>query len=393
MAMVQKRKTAILQATARIAVREWRRLFGRRESVLFALVLPVILCILFGAMYWRGVVYDIPLVICDQDHSELSRLLTRSLESTRSLRIKAYVHSPQEIRDGFQKGEWQAAVVLPADLEAQVKEARPASVVIYRNQANIIIGNLVYKDVLTVVKTVSAGVLLKKMRAAGMTEERALNVANPIRVDVRSLYNPYYNYAHYLLPGLLTAMLQMSLMMTAALVISAEFKENSIRELAAEAKGRPWAVLFGKALPYVAVGILHAVLLFFVLLPLVKMAAPSSWLPTLGFTFLFVLTCSSLGLMISCLVHDQLTATEIAVFINTPAFLFSGYTFPIWGMPALHSAIARIMPFTYYLSGLMKVYLMNEPPHAIWREALALLAFLLLSGWISIRSLAKMVRG
>lgn len=391
--MAQNSFAAILRSAARVAAREWRRLFGHRDSVLFALVLPCIIFLLFGVMYWRGVVYDIPLAICDQDHSELSRLLTRSLESTRSLRIQAYVHSLDEIRDGFQNGEWQAAVVFPADMEAQVKEARPARVVIYRNQANIVTGNLVYKDVLTVVRTVSAGILLKKLRATGMTEERALNVANPIRLDVRSLHNPHYNYAHYLLPGLLTAMLQMSLMMTAALAISAELKDNSMSKLLAEANYNPWAVLFGKAAPYMAISAVHTVLLFFVLLPLVKMAAPVSWLPTLGFTFLFLLTCASLGMMISCLVHDQLTATEIAVFINTPAFLFSGYTFPIWGMPVLHSAIARMMPFTYYLSGLMKVYLMNESITSVWQEALGLTAFLLVSGWVSVRSLANRMRG
>jgi ABC-2 type transport system permease protein len=391
--MAQESRAALLRATGRVAIREWRRIFSSRELILFVLVLPCLVFMLFGAMYWRGVVYDIPIVICDQDHSELSRLLTRSLESTRSLRLAAYVHSVAEIQEGFQKGEWQAAVVLPPDLEAQVKEAKTAKVVVYRNQANIITGNLVYKDVLTVVKTVSAGILMKKLRAAGMTEERALNIANPIRLDVRSLYNPYYNYAHYLLPGLLTAMLQMSLMMTAALVISVEFKEIGVSRFLAESNFNPWAALFGKAIPYLAIGVVQSLLLFFVLLPLVKMAAPISWLPTLGFTFLFLLTCLSLGIMISCLVHDQLTATEIAVFVNTPAFLFSGYTFPIWGMPALHTLMARVMPFTYYLSGLMKIYLMNEPVQAIWQEALILSAYLLVSVWISFRSLAKMMRG
>ena len=391
--MVQKRKAVILRAAARVAVREWRRLFSRRDMLWLILLLPSLVFLVFGAIYWRGAVSDIPIVICDLDHSELSRLLTRSLESTRSLRITGYVHSVEDIRQGFQRGEWQAAVVMPRDLEARVKTAKPASLVLYRNQGNIIIGNLVYKDALAVIKTVSAGILIKKFRSVGMTDEQALAAANPIRLDVRSLYNPYYNYAQYLLPGLLTAMLQMSWMMSAALVISTEFKENSVSRLWAESAHSPWALLVGKATPYVMIGIVQFVVLFLVVLLLGKTAAPTCWLATLGFTLIFLLTSQSLGLMISCLVHDPMFATEISVFINTPAFLFSGYTFPVWGMPALHTLIARILLFTYYLGGLIKVFVMDQPVWSVWRESLILSGFLLVSAWISIRSLAKTMRG
>ena len=211
--------------------REWRRILTRRSQRFLVLLLPVCLFLTLALIYKNGTVADIPVAICDQDHSELSRLLIRGFESTRSMKITAYVQSVDEIRDGFLRGQWHGAVFLPHDLEKSVKTGQPAVVVVYRNDGNLVIGNSILKEALTVSKTVSAGILIKKLRASGITAKQAMNIAAPIQVDTHFLYNPSYNYARYLTPGLLTAMLQMIAMMSAVLLFSTERREKTMDEL------------------------------------------------------------------------------------------------------------------------------------------------------------------
>ena len=77
--------------------------------------------------------------------------------------------------------------------------------------------------------------------------------------------------------------------------------------------------------------------------------------------------------------HDQQKATEVAIFLVTPAFLFSGLTFPAWAMPAADAWYAQTMPFTPFLTAFMKVYQMNAPLKYIVPEVLHLSAFLFVS--------------
>jgi ABC-2 type transport system permease protein len=79
-----------------------------------------------------------------------------------------------------------------------------------------------------------------------------------------------------------------------------------------------------------------------------------------------------------------MVATEMAVFINTPAFIFSGYTFPLWGMPKFHAAFAQIMPFTHFLTAFIKVYQMGASIDHIGGELLRLSMFVILSLVVSL---------
>ena len=94
------------------------------------------------------------------------------------------------------------------------------------------------------------------------------------------------------------------------------------------------------------------------------------------FTFYFIIVSFFMGFFISCIFRDLFVATEVAVFINTPAFIFSGYTFPLWGMPKFHSIYAQIIPFTHFLNGFLKLYQYNAPVHYLLPEIGILSIFL-----------------
>lgn len=78
-------------------------------------------------------------------------------------------------------------------------------------------------------------------------------------------------------------------------------------------------------------------------------------------------------------------AMEAAVFLTTPAFIFSGYTFPVEAMPAIHQYYAALLPSTHFITGFIKLYQMGAPAQTVSSEALALLGFtiipLLLAGF------------
>ncbi len=365
--------------TLRVARREFRRIAARKSWYLLMVIMPLVVFSLTSYIYRNRVVVDIPIGLCDLDNTELSRTLARSFESTRSLKIADHLLSVADIKDAVRNGSIQGAVYIPAGLESDIKRGKPATIVVYDNRANIIIGNLILKDASTICGTISAGVLMKKLEAGGLSPDQALALANPIRVESHALYNPAYNYANFLSPAVVMVLLQMLIMILAVVVINDEINNGTLVELFAAADGKVSAVLWGKSLAHLSVHSATGIGMLVLLFPLLDIPIHGSLFLAIPFMILFIAASFLPGLAISSLVSSKFLATDVAAFYNSPAFLFSGYTFPLWAMPGLHHAYALLLPFTHFLNGFLKVYQYNAPARYLLPEAGMLSIFVVVS--------------
>ena len=66
-----------------------------RDKVIYstAVTTPLMLTLLFGAIYYQGKVTQVPVVIYDADKSELSRMLINGFKDSERLNIYKYVES------------------------------------------------------------------------------------------------------------------------------------------------------------------------------------------------------------------------------------------------------------------------------------------------------------
>ena len=352
----------------RVARREVRMMMAHPSLPALLIAMPIALSLLFATIYRHQVVTDIPVAVWDGDHSTLSRLIVRSLDATRSIQVVRTVTGMDEAEELMRRGEIQGAVWIPQGLEEDIKRGTPASVVVYKSSFNLIVGNALLKDATAVVRTVSAGIVMRKFRSAGMTEEEALALANPIRLESNNLYNPCYNYESYFVPCLIAAMFQMLVMVAAVVPFGSEREAGTLRDVLRMADGKIGAALAGKALPQM---VLHAATtLFFVgiLFPCFGIPVHGSVPVLMAFMFIGTLASYAVGSFFALLFRSRLMATEAAVFLSTPAVLFSGYTFPLEAMPGIHSFFAQILPFTSFFAGFVKIYQYGAGPGDVGKE-------------------------
>ncbi len=373
--MQTKQKAAFI----RVYHREWQRIAEKKTLYMLMIFLPVTIFILLAAIYQNRVVTDLPIAVWDMDNSDLSRLVIRSYASTRSIKIDRYVYSLDEIKQGFKAGDIQGALYIPADFSKHIKRGQAARLVFYENASNLIIGNLLLKESQTISQTISAGLLLKQMRAKGMSEAQALDKVLPIRIESKALYNPAYNYESFLTPGLLSMLLQLMIMVAGVLICSSEYTHGTINELYHVANSKISAIFWGKALPHLLVHSATVLGFLGLLFPLFGIPFQGSIVAGFVFMELFVMASFFMAMALSTVFHDQFLATEIAVFFNTPAFIFSGYTFPLWAMPGMHRVYAQLLPFTHFLEGFIKIYQMGLPFSQVMPQAAILSLFILIS--------------
>lgn len=367
------------KSTHKIIVREFKRIRERKTLFLLEIIFPVILFFLFSEIYKEEVIREMPIAIYDADNSSLSRTIIQFIDSSPTLKITESLNSIDEVKDEFLKGRIRGAFAFPRNFEKDVKSGQSSSVIVYKNSSNILVGNYILKESASIIKTVSGGALLKKLRSSGLTNEKAMAIVNPIQIETASLYNPTYSYENYLMPGLVTFTLQMMVMLAAVIVISSEYSHHSFNELVNLAGNSAYKILIGKSIPHLLIHFGSITLIIGIIFPLYNITIHGSVFTVFVLMVTFIFASFFLGLLISAIINDQLLATEIAVFINTPAFIFSGFTFPIWGMPFIHTIFAQILPFTHFLTAFLKVYQMGASFSDITNEIMILSLFGIIS--------------
>jgi ABC-2 type transport system permease protein len=367
--------------------REIARIAERPTLYLLAIVLPFIVSIILFVIFKNAVLRDIPVAIYNEDHSELSQLITRYIESTPSMQIVTHVNSLEELKTDFRTGKVSAAFHFPKGMEATIKDGKQSNVEIFMNTMNLIKSNTVMKDGSTIIKTISGGAFLKKLRSKDMMEKQAMDLVNPIQIETKILFNPSYSYQVYLVPALVTFVLHMAVFLASVLLISAEFTEKTFSELLAAANNKISAIIIGKAIPHILIQLFNVIVLFGVFFPLFNITMAGSVITAILFTFFFLIVVFFFGLMLSSLFHDLMFSTELALFLTTPAFIFSGLSYPLRTMPETHSAYAQLMPYTHYIEGFVKIYQMGVPVQYLAPQFIRLSIFIIISITVTILGL------
>jgi ABC-2 type transport system permease protein len=362
-----------------VAKRELSRILHKRSLYILAIITPPIIFLLFALIFRSALLRNIPVAVYDEDKSSLSLLITRYVESAPSMEVVKYVNSLDELKQEFLKGNIKGAFYLPKNMERDIKKGKQSNPVIFINSMNLIISNNILNDGEKIIKTVSGGALLKKIRSSGSIENQAMNIVNPVKIDTQILYNSNYSYEQYLFPGLAVFTLMMIIMLTSVLLISSEFVHDTFPELLRTAQNKISAIIIGKSLPHILIHSVNIIILVGVIFPLFGISINGQVILVLSYLIFFVIVTFFFGIAISSLFHDQMFATEIVLFYNTPAFIFSGLTFPIWAMPKAIAFSAQFILFTPFLSGFLKIYQIGTPLTFIFDDLLKLSLFLVIS--------------
>jgi ABC-2 type transport system permease protein len=105
---------------------------------------------------------------------------------------------------------------------------------------------------------------------------------------------------------------------------------------------------------------------------------------------MFMVVVLSLGYFISVIAKSQFAACQIALIVAfLPAFLLSGFLFPIEQMPVALQWITRIFPARYYVSVLKKIFLKGTPAAMLNADLIPLAVFTVILALLATRSFHK----
>ncbi|QNM86143.1 ABC transporter permease [Polaribacter pectinis] len=360
----------------------------RPAAWVLLLVIPIGVFFYLGAIYEKGAIEKVPIAVLDLDHSGLSRKVINNVEASPKLNIVKFLNSKDNIEEVFiENPDIKGFYLIPKDFQKNIFRGNQEKLIVYTNSSNIIYGNLLFKEAATFINTMSAGINLNTFKTLGIPHEKAEKMVMPIKVISKPLFNSHYNYLYYLIPGLTTVLLQMIVFFLAARSVNSEYTNNTFNDLIVLSNGSIFRIILGKLLTYTLLGFVVAVFIFSVVHPLLGIPASVNILPFLWVILVFVLANAMLGIMISTIFKNEAIAMDVSFVYNSPAFVFSGFTFPIMAMPAFDAWYAQIIPYTHFLNAFLKGLEMSTPFSFLAQPVINLLLFFLVGYTVTISML------
>ncbi len=319
------------------------KLFARgytrtRIGLFFSIVFPIILILLFGAIFAGGN-NAINVYVQNQDSGSVGRMFVSTLNNTGTLHtilVDNSVSLPQYLLDHSAS----EGVLIPQAFSQDYFSNSSVTVTIYSNPADTSSG-----IVLAIVDGVVNGFNLKGAKPVIQTQSQPIKSASAKYID-------------FLVPGLIGFSVLTSPMFS-MVNISSDYKKSKFFKQLSLTPLTKTEWLTSKMVWYTFLSILSFLLMTTVGTYLFGAHIAVSFL-ILPFLVLGPLFFVSLGMLVGTVSKSVESAAVVGNLITFPMMFLSGTFFPVSQMPAYLQNVAHVLPLFYVIDGLNQVMVYNN---------------------------------
>ncbi len=328
--------------------------------MLMLFLVPLLYASVFGLVYVKGILNDVPLAIVDLDHSKSSRQVVTAFENSPRFQRVSGIETYAQLEQAMWQGKVRAGVVIPERFELQQQQQQPSQLLTVYDASNLLWGYNTRKYLREVITDFNSGQTAKYLAGLGMSEQQIRGVMNTVNCNYEVWYNPTFSYATYFYTGLLLMVIHQICLLSISLSVTRDKERHTwVQFLSSPLPS--WQIFAGKALPYFIVNFFNYTLLLWVAAHFVHAKIEGSLGLVILFGLLFDVIITSFGFFISYLAPNSLQVTRYLMLISVPAFITSGFTWPQTHIPLAINALANLMPYTWMSEAFRMITLKNLP--------------------------------
>lgn len=343
-----------------IAAKEIRQL--RRDRLTGGMIvgIPLLQMLIFG----YGINLDVRQLraaVVDEANTVASRALVADLAASQVLEFSATPRDVREMRSLMGMGAISAGLYIPPDFERRrLQRDRPVAQLLIDGSEPGIEGAL--RNLADVPLELRPGIAREPPQTLATVTE----------------YNPERRTAVQIVPALIGAILNMTMVVFTAIALVRE-RERGNLELLITTPVSSIELMIGKLLPYVFVGLLQTTIILVTGVWLFDVPVNGSVWQLYAGASLFIAASLALGLLLSTLARTQFQAMQLGFFFMLPSILLSGFMFPFDGMPRVVQWIAQALPLTHFNEIVRGIVLRGADMSLLYTPILKLAAFLLVA--------------
>jgi ABC-2 type transport system permease protein len=336
----------------------------RMRAVLF--ILPVAQVIIIGYAVSTDVRH-VPMAVYDLDRTPATRDLVSRFEGSGCFDVVRQLNSEAEVQQVLDSGEAKAVLRLNRGFAGVLAGGGTAQAQFLLDGSDSNTASVALSYAANLSADFNRALLAQRFaRAAGVRLE-----AEPVALLSRAWFNANLDSRHYFVPGVLAMLVAVLTIILSSMSIVREREIGTMEQIMVTPIGRLEFIL-GKTIPFAVIGFVDVALI--ALITVFWFKVPMLGFPPILFlgTALYLLSTLGVGLFISTVSSTQQQAMMTAFFFMLPAFMLSGFVYPIANMPGVVQALTLLNPLRYYLVIIRGVFLKGLGLQVLWPQMLAL---------------------
>ena len=368
-----------------VARKEFLHVLRDPRSLMMGIGIPMLLLFLFGYALTLDV-DRVPLVVWDQAVTPQSREFVSRFSGSRYFELRERLDSYRSIEQSIDNRQSLVALIIPPDFDNRLSrgEIAPVQTILDGSDPNTATIALGYAE--ATAATFSRDIQLNQVQRQGITPRFPALELKP-----RVWFNTDMVSRNFIFPGLIAVVMMIMAAILTSLSMAREWETGTMEQLVATPL-TGGELICGKLVPYFAIGVLDLLLCigvgeFIFDVPL----RGSLWLLA-PLSLIFLFCALAFGMLLSIITKNQLLASQLAIVTTVlPAFLLSGFIFPIENMPLPIQTVTRIVTARYFVTILRGIYLKDVGLEVLWPQVLFLVIFGVVVMTVAVRKFRKKI--
>ncbi len=300
-----------------------------------------------------------PVYVVDFDRSSTSRGLVSRFSASGLFDIVGQSGSPDAADDAMLRGAVTLVVTIPRDFEASLTREGRAPVHLDVNSEKGSAAGIVQSYAAQILNSYAAELSaeIHPTRASSLDVPNAdmppqrgpgINDGGRIVTVVRGRYNPTLNYKHYMVPGILVALVTMIGTLLTAQNIAREKEMGTLEQLNVTPLTKA-EFITAKLLPFWVLALLDLALGLVVARVVFGVPVNGSLVLLFAAAGVYLVVALGIGLWVSTLVETQQQAMFVAFFILMIYLLMSGLFTPVDSMPHWVQLLSELNPVRHFV--------------------------------------------
>ena len=336
----------------RDAARIWRdellRIIKDEGVIIFFFVVPLVYPLLYSWIYNNEVVREVPVVVVDNSHSQLSRKFIRMCNASPDVKVVAYVDDMDEGKMLIGRNVARALYYIPSDFQTRIYRMEQATISVYCDMSLVLTYKAAYQTALMVSQEMNSEI---QIQLAGKYTKREEQIqAKPLEADGQALFSPAGGYGSFVLPAVLMLIIQQTLVLGIGLSAGTARESNRFQNLVPPDRRYyhgMFRVVFGKAMCYLMIYILMGAWLTIIVPRIFHFPCLAHWQDLLAIMLPYTLACIFFGMTVSCLVRYRENVMLIMVFVSVPLLFLTGVSWPQTEIPGFWQGVSSLFPSTF----------------------------------------------
>lgn len=384
---------AFVRHTLVLARAEVLHVVRDRATMVQIIVLPLIQLLVLSYVATFAIKQS-PVYVVDGDRTSTSRGVVRRFSASGLFKVIGQSASPDSADDAMLSGRATLIVTIPHDFERSLVRDGSAPLHLDVNAEKGSAAGIVQSYAAQILASYSDELSTEIHPNARSVRDGSTTIAPPARgfghieTRLQELYNPTLNYKHYMVPGILVALVTMIGTLLTAQNIAREKEMGTLEQLNVTPITKA-EFITAKLLPFLVLALIDLALGLVVARLVFGVPMRGSLLLLFGAASVYLVVALSIGLWVSTVVETQQQAMFVTFFILMIYLLMSGLLTPIDSMPHWVQLLSELNPVRHFVSITRSVLIKGAGLAEIARPLGILVVYAMVVLTLSIRQYSK----